>query len=149
MFIGLLIAFFVIILDQIVKFWVIQTLPLHESRDFIPGLLDFFHLRNEGASWGILSGQQMLFILLTVGMLIYLFYQLKHTSSYQKLSQIAYGLLIGGAIGNLIDRIRLGYVVDMFRFLWIDFPIFNVADIALTLGLVIILVTIFWGKDAI
>lgn len=143
MIIGLCLAFFIIIIDQLVKYWTLTQLDLYESLPGIPGVFDFFYIQNRGASWGILSGRMALFYLVTLVVVVYLLYLMYKTPNFQTLSHIAYGLLIGGALGNFIDRLLHGYVVDMFRLLFISFPIFNVADMSLTVGVVILVVLVF------
>ena len=115
MIIGLCIAFFIVIIDQLVKYWTINQIDLHSSLPGIPKVFDFYYLRNTGAGWGILSGKMNLFYVATILILIYLVYLLYKTTPQQRLSQIAYGLLIGGALGNFIDRLLNGYVVDIDR----------------------------------
>lgn len=147
MLIGLCIAFFIVIIDQLVKFWTITELSLHQSSPGINPIFEFYYIQNTGAGWGILEGRRWLFIIITVVIVSYLLYLMYHTDSKQKLTQIAYGLLIGGAIGNFIDRLLNGYVVDMIRLTFINFPIFNVADIALTLGVCCLIVMIIFNLE--
>lgn len=147
MIIGLCIAFFIVIIDQLVKYWTINQIELHSSLPGIPQVFDFYYLRNTGAGWGILSGKMNLFYVATILILMYLVYLLYKTTPQQRLSQIAYGLLIGGALGNFIDRLLNGYVVDMFRLLFIDFPVFNVADMALTFGVIILMIVILFELE--
>lgn len=128
-----------IIGDQIVKIWTVSAMPLHSQIIVLPNIFSLFHIRNTGAAWGILSGEMTLFYIMTIiiiGSLMY-WYHTKKTTTFEK---IAFVLIVSGAIGNFIDRLRLGYVIDMFRFDFIDFPIFNVADICLTLGIVVFLI---------
>ncbi|MBS4462778.1 signal peptidase II [Aerococcaceae bacterium zg-B36] len=147
MIIGLCVAFFIILIDQLVKFWTINHIVLHQSLPGIPKVFDFFYIQNTGASWGIFSGQFQLFYIVTILIVGYLLYLLYKTASNQRMSRIAYGLLIGGAIGNFIDRILNGYVIDMFRLLFINFPIFNVADIALTIGVLMLILMLILDKE--
>ncbi|MBS4455954.1 signal peptidase II [Tuanshanicoccus lijuaniae] len=147
MIIGLCVAFFIIMIDQLVKYWTINHIGLHQSLPGIPNVFDFFYIQNTGASWGIFSGQFKLFFIITLLVVGYLLYLLYKTTSKQKLSRIAYGLLIGGALGNFIDRLLNGYVIDMFRLLFINFPIFNVADIALTVGVLMLILLLILDKE--
>ena len=143
MLIALLVAFIVVLIDQGVKYWITMSLPLYQVRTFIPGTLDLTHIRNQGASWGILQGEQFFFVSLTLAVLVYLVYRIYTHRFRSQWVYLGYGCLIGGAIGNLIDRLLNGYVVDMLAIRWFDFPIFNVADVALTLGVgVLILLTV-------
>lgn len=147
MLIGLCISFFIIVIDQLVKFWTVGQLELHQSMPGIPNIFDFFYIQNTGAGWGIFSDQMAFFYIVTILMVAYLVYSLYKTTPKQRLSQVAYGMLIGGALGNFIDRILQGYVVDMFRLLFMQFPIFNVADIALTLGVILLIIIIVFDLE--
>lgn len=147
MILAFIITFCVIMLDQIVKNWIVTSLDLHQSMPGVTHLFDFYHIRNEGASWGMLAGQRWLFILLTLAVVVYIIHLLIKHQRERKLFYVAYGLLLGGAVGNLIDRIRLGYVIDMFHLQFMEFPIFNVADVALTLGVVCLLGVLFLEKE--
>lgn len=147
MILAFIVTFCVVILDQSVKNWIVNSLELHHSMSGVPQLFDFFHIRNEGASWGIFAGQRGVFIMLTLVVCGYIVYTIVTHRKERAFFYVAYGLLLGGAIGNLIDRIRLGYVIDMFRLQFMEFPIFNVADIALTLGVISLLVVVFFDRE--
>lgn len=123
-----------IALDQWVKAWTVANIALNEQRAFIPGLVNFYYLRNYGAAYSILQNQQWFFTIVTlVVMAGAIWYFIKHIKgSLWLLSSLS--LVIAGGIGNFIDRVRLGYVVDMFHLDFIDFPVFNVADMCLTVG---------------
>lgn len=130
-----------LVIDQLVKYWVSTRIGLGGVKTLIPNVLSLTNLHNDGAAWSILSGNQVFFYLITVVALIvmaYLLYTQRHYSIYQ------WGLvlMITGTIGNFIDRIRLRYVVDMFQIDFINFPIFNVADMCLTIGVLVIFVAI-------
>lgn len=147
MTLAFIVAFLVTIIDQFVKKWTTNSLQLHESRDGIQGVFDFYYIRNEGAGWGILQGQMWFFYIVTLIILAYLVYIIyKHRQS-NVLQKVTYGLLLGGALGNFIDRILLGYVVDMFRLLFINFPIFNIADMALSLGIFLLIIQVLLAQD--
>ena len=129
----------ILIVDQGLKFWVLTHLALGQQMELVPGFLSLTHIQNRGASWGILPGAQGLFIgisFLAVAFFIYKIYK-KHASS--SWVNFAYGCLVGGALGNLIDRLVNGYVVDMLQLDFVSFPIFNLADTALTVGVLILL----------
>ena len=99
------------------------------------------NVRNDGAAWSVLSGQQWFFTVITIvalGLMGYFFWKLKNDNLYM----LAISLLIAGTLGNFIDRIRLGYVVDMFETLFMNFPIFNVADMCLTFGVIIVIIAL-------
>lgn len=123
-------------IDQLLKRWVIQTIPLHTSKPALPGVFEWFHLQNFGAGWGLFEGQIGLFYIVSAVTLLYLSYEMWKRSSNHWLWRTCLSLLFAGTIGNLIDRITLGYVTDMISLTFMSFPVFNVADIALTLGVV-------------
>ena len=142
MLFAFIVAICAIFADQMMKLWVISILELHQSMSGVKGLFDLYYIQNEGASWGILAGQRTFFIVLTVAAVCYLVHLIMKEQSKISLTLLAYGLLLGGAIGNLIDRIRLGYVIDMIRLSFIEFPIFNIADACLTIGVILLIVDI-------
>lgn len=126
-------------LDQWVKYWT-RTVLMNEPGGTIPIIEDVFHLtyvENRGAAFGMLQGQKWLFVVLTVAMVIafcvYLFWKKPGW-----LPGISMGMVIGGAIGNLIDRVMLGYVVDLFDFRLINFAVFNVADVFIVVGMILL-----------
>ncbi|MGT2757489.1 signal peptidase II [Streptococcus ovuberis] len=131
--IGLLIA-----LDQWVKFYVLETIALGETKSFIPSILSLTYLQNYGAAFSILQNQQWFFILVTVVIIVTAIrYLIKHRDD-SWLLVLSLVLIISGGLGNFIDRLRLGYVVDMFQTEFMDFAVFNVADSYLTVGVVLL-----------
>ena len=135
-----------IVLDQIVKMAIVKNLRLSEQKSVINGILSLTHLRNNGAAWSILEGQQWFFVLTTVIVLaVAIWFWLKNLS--KNWYAIGLTLIISGALGNFIDRVRQGYVVDMFQLDFINFPIFNVADILLSIGFVVLFIGILIEKD--
>lgn len=148
MFLSFFIAILSIVLDQFVKYLTVTFLQVGESSAGIPMVFDFFYLQNTGAGWGIFSGRTSLLLLATFVAVVYIVYLIIKNKNHYRLARIAYGFILGGAIGNFIDRVRLGYVVDMFRLSFIDFPIFNVADVALTLGVVLLIIVILFYKNS-
>lgn len=142
-----LFALLIVLIDQFVKYWVVTHLALEVSYPFIPGLLNLYYLRNDGAAWGILSGRQLFFILLTIGVVIFLSRAIYHDHNRHPFVTIGYTFLLGGAIGNFIDRLLYGSVVDMFQTTFINFPIFNVADASITIGVIIVLIDLFFMKE--
>ena len=135
-----------IVLDQIVKMAIVKNLRLSEQKSVINGILSLTHLRNNGAAWSILEGQQWFFVLTTVIVLaVAIWFWLKNLS--KNWYAIGLTLIISGALDNFIDRVRQGYVVDMFQLDFINFPIFNVADILLSIGFVVLFIGILIEKD--
>lgn len=130
-------------LDQWVKRWTVANLALGESRDFIPHLLNLRYIRNFGAAWSSFSGERWLLIGVTaVGMLALAWLLWKIVR--HPLGVCALTAVIGGGVGNLIDRVRLGYVVDMLDCAFIEFPVFNVADCFVVCGTIAALVYYLW-----
>jgi len=132
----------IVVLDQLSKFAVHNTMNLYDSFSVIPYLLNFTYIRNEGIAFGIyFEGAELLFIILPIMITIYLFYLLNNYDFQDKYSQIALYLIIAGAIGNTIDRIFRGYVVDFidFHLNGMHWYVFNVADSSVTIGLIFLL----------
>ncbi|WP_459446271.1 signal peptidase II [Ligilactobacillus salivarius] len=130
-----------IIADQGLKFWISVNIKLGTSQVILSNVLALTNVRNDGAAWSVLSGQQWFFTVITIvalGLMGYFFWKLRNDNLYM----LAISLLIAGTLGNFIDRIRLGYVVDMFETLFMNFPIFNVADMCLTFGVIIVIIAL-------
>jgi signal peptidase II len=129
------IAVLIVVLDQVSKSLVRAQFVVGETVRLVPGVLDLTLTKNSGAAFGILSGRQPVFIgvslLIVIVILIYLVRQ-RPTSP---LVVIALALVTGGAIGNLLDRVGPGFVTDFLEFGFIDFPVFNVADSAIFVGI--------------
>jgi len=140
MLIGIVIAVLIVILDQITKHLVVYHMELGQSIEIIPNFLYLTSHRNAGAAWGILYGEMMFFYVVTVVVVaILLIWMRKLDKQKDKLLLIALAFLLGGAIGNFIDRLFYQTVVDFvdtFIFGY-NFPIFNVADMALTFGVIL------------
>lgn len=129
--------------DQAVKFWAIDSLKPVGSKDFIHfgdfEILDLTYVENDGAIFGSMSGQRWFLIGFTTLVIIAGIVFMLMTLKRSKLLTAAIMLFVAGGIGNLIDRIRFGYVVDMFEIKLFDFAVFNVADICVTVAFVMIL----------
>lgn len=144
-FIILLIA-----IDQFTKLLIVKSLEVGDSIKVISNAIYITSHRNQGAAWGILQGKMWLFYIVTVVVLVILFMFFKNEGYGQPAIQLGLSLLIAGSIGNFIDRLFRGEVVDFidtYIFSY-NFPIFNVADAALTIGvIVLIIVILFEGKE--
>ncbi|MGD7051938.1 signal peptidase II [Sutcliffiella horikoshii] len=144
-----LIALGIIIVDQLTKWLVVRYMEIGENIPIIHNFLYLSSHRNRGAAWGILEGQMYFFYIITVGVVIGLIVYLQKLPKDQPWMKLALSLMLGGAIGNFIDRVLHQEVIDFintFIFSY-DFPIFNVADSALVIGVGIILIlTILEGK---
>ena len=132
----------IVIIDQITKFIVHKYMDLYDSINVIPYFLNFTYIRNEGIAFGIyFEGGKIFFIILPILITIYLFYLLKNEEFQDNQSHIALYLIIAGAIGNIIDRIFRGYVVDFidFHLNGMHWYVFNIADSSVTIGLIFLL----------
>ena len=132
-------AVFLVLLaaDQALKYWVTQNLDLFESAPLIPGLVELKYIQNTGGGWSILSGYTWLLSLLTALVVVFILVLLIRRVVRHPLGLWACALLLAGGLGNLIDRLRLGYVVDMFNFQFMNFPVFNIADICVVVGTIL------------
>ncbi|MCT4606416.1 MAG: signal peptidase II [Marinisporobacter sp.] len=125
-----------IIIDQISK-WMIQSkFLINESMPIIKNIFHLTYVQNFGAAFGILKQQKIFFVVMTIFVIGGIVIFLKKQKNLHKLVPYSLSLIVGGAIGNLIDRVRLGYVVDYFDFrIW---PVFNIADISIVIGAVLL-----------
>ncbi|NQH33599.1 signal peptidase II [Streptococcus suis] len=128
--------------DQLVKAWTVANIELHTSREFLTGFMSLTYLRNYGAAWSILQGQQWFFTIVTVVVMIGLVWYYVKNIKGNLLTLFSLSLMMAGALGNFIDRLRLGYVVDMFHLDFINFPVFNVADMCLSVGVGLLFICI-------
>ena len=135
-------------LDQWSKYLTVQNISLGETKEFIPGFLSLTHLRNTGAAWSLLEGKMIFFYVITVIVSVVIIYLL--IKNYKKSIWYSVGLsfVLAGAIGNFIDRVRLGYVVDMLQTDFMNFPIFNVADSTLVVGVIWIFIYLILDEKA-
>ena len=133
-------AAIVVAADQFTKYLVLQNIPLHGHMDFIPGLLSFTYVRNTGAAFSSFEGQQWLFALIfaifTV-MIVREFF--KKSMGFTTFEWWCIAAIYGGGLGNMVDRVRMGYVVDMIETTFMEFPVFNVADCFITCGCILMM----------
>ena len=134
MAIYIFIFFLIILFDQITKYILTASFFLGEEKSIIPGILSFNYIQNKGAAFGMLEGARVFFIILTVLIFIGAIYYIVKMRPVSRLEKTALCFIGGGAIGNFIDRLFLGYVRDFIRVDFIDFPIFNIADCFVTIG---------------
>ncbi|SFB19228.1 signal peptidase II . Aspartic peptidase. MEROPS family A08 [Lentibacillus halodurans] len=142
MYLYYILALLVIAIDQLTKWVIVKTMELGEQLTVIG---NFFHLtshRNSGAAWGILQGQMGFFYIITIIVMIGVIYFMQKYAKENKLAAIALSLILGGAIGNFIDRLFRKEVVDFFDFtiFGYDYPIFNIADSALVAGVILVII---------
>jgi signal peptidase II len=136
----------IVALDQATKWWVARALDLHEFRPIIEGFVSLSHVENRGAAFGIFSDadlphQSVLFSLISVLALMAIAAYALRLPKEARLPRVALSLVLGGAVGNLVDRIRLGHVVDFVHVYWgrHQWPDFNMADSAITVGVALLL----------
>ncbi|WP_017727229.1 signal peptidase II [Halalkalibacterium ligniniphilum] len=137
-----LLAVIIIILDQVTKWIIVTYMELSESIPIIENFLYITSHRNQGAAFGILQGQMWFFYIVTIIVIIGIVYYMEKEAKYDRLFGTALGLVLGGAIGNFIDRVFRGEVVDFINtyIFTYNFPIFNVADSALCIGVGVLFV---------
>ncbi|MEI3618295.1 lipoprotein signal peptidase LspA [Bacillus thuringiensis] len=145
------IALFVIAIDQISKWLIVKNMELGTSISIIDNVLYITSHRNRGAAWGILENKMWFFYIITVVFVVFIVFYMKKYAKTDKLLGISLGLILGGAIGNFIDRVFRQEVVD-FIHVYIfsyNYPVFNIADSALCIGVVLIIIqTLLEGKKA-
>ncbi len=132
----ILIAILCIFLDQFTKFLIVNNMDLADTIQIIRNFFRISYVHNTGAAWSIFSGNRFFLITISLFVVGIFIYFLMKTDHFKQNDIIIYGVLIGGILGNLIDRIRYGYVIDFldFNFGSIDFPIFNVADMCIVIA---------------
>ncbi|EEL49588.1 Lipoprotein signal peptidase [Bacillus cereus Rock3-44] len=144
-----LIALFVIAIDQVSKWLIVKNMELGTSIPIIDNVLYITSHRNRGAAWGILEGQMWFFYIITIVFVGFIVVYMKKYAKTDMLLGVSLGLILGGAIGNFIDRVFRQEVVD-FIHVYIfsyNYPVFNIADSALCIGVVLIIIqTLLEGK---
>lgn len=132
----LLLSLGILFVDQITKQWIRARLQVGAQVPVIPGFFNLSHVLNEGAAWGLLQGLGRWLIAFSLAVLFVLVATHRVMTQHSRLALVASSFLFGGIVGNLIDRVRLGYVVDFLDFHWRGwhFPSFNVADTAICFG---------------
>ena len=143
MFFYLLFTIVLVLLDQWTKYLTIKNIPLFEVKEVFPNFLSFTHIRNTGAAWSILEGQMWLFYIITVLVIGVLLYYLYMEGRQDKIFGFILSIILAGTIGNFIDRLIYKEVIDMIRVEFINFPIFNVADMLLTVGVLLLVIYTF------
>ena len=131
----------VVVLDQLTKLWIMTSFDLHQQQMVIPGFFNLVYVTNTGAAFGFLAGdktwlRQVFFVTVSVVALVVIFFAYHHLKRQRRIFSYALGLIAGGAVGNLIDRLRFGSVVDFLDFYLGSYhwPAFNAADSAITVG---------------
>ena len=141
-------------LDQLTKYLVVAGIPVVVHVPFLPGILELTYVRNDGAAFSSFAGMQWLFALIFLvftGAVLYEYF--KKPMGFTKFERWCIAAVYGGGLGNMIDRLRLGYVVDMLNTQFMNFPVFNVADCFITCGCIALLISLalcnksFWKDE--
>jgi signal peptidase II len=146
----LLLSFSIVLLDQLTKYWVrIDFLP-GQGRAVLPGCFNLAYVRNTGAAWGLLGGLNGWLAVLSVVVLLLIVFFRRSFLTDSLPHRLALAAMIGGIVGNLVDRLRLAFVVDFLDFHWgtHHFPAFNVADSAICIGVALYALSVWWGTKS-
>jgi signal peptidase II len=128
-------------LDQLTKHYVVTTFVPGESRIFIPHVVWWTYVQNHAGAFGLFGTQSWLLVAMAVVVLGVFWYVFRDVAAHSFVVRIAFGAIVGGAVGNIVDRFHYGFVVDFIDFRW--WPVFNVADSCITLGVVALILTTF------
>ncbi len=138
----------IVALDQLVKLWTVNSLEMYRGFPVIENIFAIYRTSNTGAAWSMLEGYTWLLILVSAVASVAMVYILASRKIKSNVGNWGIALILAGALGNLIDRaFRGGEVVDMFQFKFIDFPVFNVADIAVTFGAILLFIFLIFIYD--
>lgn len=148
----LLMALFVLLVtaaDQLTKWLVVENIPLYSQVDAIPGLFHLTHVQNTGAAFSAFQGMQWLFALVFMAFTLGLVWEFsKKRMPFTTFDRWCLVAVYAGGLGNMIDRVRLGYVVDMIEVDFMRFPVFNVADCFVTCGCILLLIHLtFFNRE--
>ena len=142
---SILLSLALLALDQWVKRYIALTLPLGQTRPLLPGLVELKTVHNYGAAWSSFSGQRWLLVIVTGCIVLLISAALVRRIVRHPLGVLAGCLIVSGGLGNILDRVRLGYVVDMLHFQFFpSYPVFNVADMCVVCGCVLGLIYYQW-----
>ena len=140
--------------DQISKYFTVANIALYGNVDFIPGVVGLTYVQNTGAAFSALEGMQWLFVLIfAVFTALVVWEYFKKPMPFTTFERWCIAAVYGGGLGNMIDRVRLGYVVDMIKTEFITFPVFNVADCFITCGCIVLMIHLalfnkeFWKEE--
>jgi signal peptidase II len=142
---GLVIVLALVVLDQLTKYLAESFLAGQRGSFLIPEIFQLYYLQNRGAAFGVLSGRQWIFVVMAVLMIvlgIYTYLHLPDGKHYSVMRMVCV-LIVAGALGNMIDRVVHGYVIDFLYFSLIDFPVFNVADCYVCIGAAMLVLSLF------
>lgn len=131
-----------IVLDQLIKYVIANNLELNETKEIIHNFFSITYVQNFGAAWSMFNGYVFILVIVSFLALCFIYMLFIHNKNLNKMECITYSLLIGGIIGNLIDRVFLGYVIDYlsFNIFGYMFPVFNLADICIVLSVIFLII---------
>lgn len=146
----LVVATLSVVLDRVTKL-AFQDVPEGQiTENVVPGLLRFDCVHNTGAAWGMFGDWTNIFVLIALVVCVCIvFFIFTKSKDFDPITVLSLGFLFAGALSNAIDRVIYGYVVDFLEVTFIDFPVFNVADISITLGVILLLVSVFFPRREI
>lgn len=138
------------IIDQLTKFLIKKNFRLYEKKVIIKNFFNLTYVENRGAAWGIFNGNYWFLIITTVVALAFILWFIFRMEEYKKIDIISYSMLIAGIMGNFIDRLVRGYVIDFFDFKIFNyyFPVFNIADILIVVSVIIMVICCFRGDES-
>ena len=139
----------ILVADQVSKYLTVANIDLYEHISVIPGFLGLTYVQNKGAAFSILQGQQWLFAVIFAVFAVFIVWEFsKKRLPFKAFERWCIVAVFAGGLGNMIDRLRLGYVVDMIATEFIDFPVFNVADCFITCGCILLIAHLaFFNRD--
>ena len=143
----LVISLLVVIADQGLKNYIVTNFKIGDEKTIIPGIISFTYLQNDGAAWNIFSGQMILFYLISIAAIVVVVYYLFNPKYKNWLFDTGLALVLGGIVGNFIDRLHLTYVIDMLQLDFVQFNIFNIADSAITVGIVLVFIYLIFISE--
>lgn len=134
-----------LVIDQIIKLIITNVVNLNQSINVIKGFFSITYVRNYGAAFSILTGNRLFLIIITIMALLLIYFLFIKSEKNSKFQLILYGILLGGIVGNLLDRIIYSYVIDYldFKIFGLNAPIFNFADICIVISTILIVITTF------
>ena len=138
----------IVVADQLSKLWILGNLPLFEQIPVIPGLFHLTYVQNTGAAFSSFQGQQWLFIVVFAVLTVAVIWEFSTKKmGFSNFERWCIAAIYAGGLGNMIDRVRMGFVVDMIEVEFMNFPVFNVADCFITCGCIAMLVSlVFFNK---
>lgn len=136
-----IVAFIAFLLDRLTKYWIVQNFTLAQTQPLLSGIFHFTYVTNPGAAFSLFAGKGEWLRWLSLAVSLALVALASFGPKLHLWDQLGYGLILGGALGNGIDRFVLGYVIDFLDFRLINFPVFNLADVFINIGIACLLVS--------